>query len=471
MSVRSRIAVLFAGMVLAILILVCGSVYYFSYTNRLNNIKTRLSNWAITTGKLLSQSGTFNQQMVTKIDASTVLAMQDKSAQAFDELNRVKFVYGDNHLDVIKIEKKILDEARTGTDVYFKKGEREGIAHYYVNGNFHVVVAAMANDVEGKKQLKQLRYIILFTFAGGILIAVFGGFIFSKSLLIPLRKIADEVNEISIQSLARRIKGGNGNDEWNYLADTLNQLLNRLKESFEIHRRFIANASHELSTPLTSISSQLEISLNRYREAGDYRKVMESIRQDVRRLNRLTQTLLEFARASGDPGGIEIDLVRVDEILLALPGEIAKLNKSYSIKLEFEKLPEQVEKLLVFGNEELLFTAVKNIVVNACKYSDNHLARVRLFLNGNIISIVVEDDGKGIAQHEIANIFQPFYRVAPNQAETEGFGLGLSLAQQIVKLHKGYININSTLNVGTTIIIQLPSAADPSRQSFKVASI
>ena len=105
---------------------------------------------------------------------------------------------------------------------------------------------------------------------------------------------------------------------------------------------------------------------------------MESIHQDVRQLSRLTQTLLEFARASGDPGGLEIDLVRIDEVLLALPGEITKLNQSHKVKLVFEKLPDEEEKLLVFGNEELLITALRNITVNACKYSDNHLAIIRL---------------------------------------------------------------------------------------------
>ena len=185
--------------------------------------------------------------------------------------------------------------------------------------------------------------------------------------MIPLRKIADEIKEISVQNLAGRIKSGEGKDEWNYLAETVNQLLYRLQDGFEIHRRFISNASHELSTPLTSISSQLEISLNRDREASEYRITMESIHQDVRQLSRLTQTLLEFARASGDPGGLEIDLVRIDEVLLALPGEITKLNQLHKVNLVFEKLPDEEEQLLVFGNEELLITALRNITVNACK--------------------------------------------------------------------------------------------------------
>jgi len=230
-----------------------------------------------------------------------------------------------------------------------------------------------------------------------------------------------------------------------------------LQESFDIHRRFISNASHELLTPLTSISSQLEISLDRDREAKEYREVMGSVYQDVYRLGKLTQTLLEFARASGDPGGLEIDLVRVDEILLALPGEIAKLNKAYRVVLVFGELPEEDEKLLVFGNEALLITAIKNIVINACKYSDNHLAEVKLSCYHNVITIFIKDEGKGIAEAEKENIFQPFYR-ADNKHMHQGFGLGLSLAHQIIKLHKGQISLESIVNKGAVFSIMLPSA-------------
>jgi signal transduction histidine kinase len=411
----------------------------------------------MTTGSLLSQSAVFDQQLILKIDASTTLAMENKTVQAYDFHNDRKYIYSDSVSDTNYFDKAILDKARSRGDVYFTIGNREGIAHYYHDKNFGMVIVAAALDEEGKKKLHQLKFILLLSFAGGILIAVAAGYFFSKRLLIPLRKIADEVNAISVQNLSGRIKSGSSNDEWNYLSVTLNQLLNRLQESFDIHRRFISNASHELLTPLTSISSQLEVSLNRDRGAAEYRAVMESISQDVHQLGRLTQTLLEFARASGDPNGLEIDLVRIDEILLALPGEITKLNKFYSVILTFKELPEEDEKLLVFGNEALLLTAIKNIVVNACKYSDNHQAKVKLYFQENVITISIEDEGKGIPDSELENIFQPFYRVDDKNIN-QGFGLGLSLAHQIIRLHKGKIWIKSEINKGTTFSIALPSA-------------
>jgi signal transduction histidine kinase len=454
---------LFASIVLTILILVCGSIYYFSYTNRLNSFKTRLTNWAITTSRLLSQSAVFDPQMILTIDASTMLAMKGKTVQAYDELNNMIYIYSDSTADTIQFPKDILNRTRKEGDTYFSFGNRDAISHYYHDKNFNVVTVAAAFDEVGKQKLVQLSYILLFSFAGGILIAIAAGYLFSKGLLIPLRKIADEIKEISVQNLAGRIKAGEGKDEWNYLAETVNQLLYRLQDGFEIHRRFISNASHELSTPLTSISSQLEISLNREREASEYRVTMESIHQDVRQLSRLTQTLLEFARASGDPGGLEIDLVRIDEVLLALPGEITKLNQSHKVKLVFEKLPDEDEKLLVFGNEELLITALRNITVNACKYSDNHLATIKLVSQNNLINIYIEDEGKGIPEEELQNIFQPFYRVSNNR-NIKGFGLGLSLANQIIKLHKGQINVHSEMGKGTEFIIALPTAGNLSKK-------
>jgi two-component system, OmpR family, sensor histidine kinase ArlS len=312
-------------------------------------------------------------------------------------------------------------------------------------------------DEPGWPNLQRLRAVIGFSLIGGMLIAFASGYFFSKLLLRPVKKMADEVNSISAQNLAQRIKTGGTTDEWNYLAETLNELLNRLQESFEIQRRFISSASHELSTPLTSISSQLEVSLQRERSAADYRQVMQSAYQDVRHLSKLTQTLLEFASVSGNAGGIELNLVRIDEVLMRLPGEVTKINKEYRVKFEFDQLPEDEARLLVFGSAELLFTAVKNIVLNACKYSVNRLARITLSIGRADIVIAVEDDGKGIPEDELQNIFQPFYRTADSRS-IMGFGLGLPLVNRIVKLHKGHITVQSVVGKGTVFFIHLPMA-------------
>ena len=307
------------------------------------------------------------------------------------------------------------------------------------------------------KALSQLKIILLLIFICGNAIVIVLGYFFTKKLLQPIRKIANAITDINVLSLENRIESENVHGDWNYLTDTLNELLNRLQKSFELQRRFISSASHELSTPLTSISSQLEVSLQKNRKEEEYREVMQSVLQDVRHLSKLTQTLLTFATASGVAGGLQIEPVRIDEILMQLPGEISKTNTGFSVKLEFDQLPENADSLLVFCNDDLLFTAIKNVVSNACKYSTDGVARIKLSVELKEIIIAVEGNGKGIPDNELAHIFQPFYR-AEDSGTIGGFGVGLPLVDRIIKLHKGEIKIHSIVGKETTFNIHLPIA-------------
>jgi two-component system sensor histidine kinase ArlS len=461
MAVRTRITLLFTLLVVGILTLVCASVYYFSYSNRIQDIQTRLINRAITTGRLLGQGGVFDRALIRKIDASTSVSMKDKVVQAYDNDDKCIYWDSDDPADTLSVERSVLDKARKGkARIYFTQAKKDAIAFYYTDENARFVIIAAAYDEAGNEKLRHLRLVLSLSFIGGILISIIGGYFFSIKLLHPLRRIADEVNEISARNLARRIRSAAGDpkDEWYYLSDTLNQLLNRLQESFEIQGRFIANASHELSNPLTSISSQLEVALQRVRTVEEYRQVIQSVYQDARQMSRLTQILLEFARASGTAAGLEIDLIRIDEILLRLPSEITKVNPLFTVILDFEQLPEAEEALLIFGNEELLFTAIRNIVSNACKYSEDHQAIVRLSVGPKEISIAVRDKGRGIASEDLEKIFQPFYRSDDGMA-IPGFGLGLSLARRILHLHKGTIVVDSVVGKGSLFSIALPIAA------------
>lgn len=455
MPVRLRITLLFGSIVFLILLLVCGSVYYVSYTERTNDIILRLTNRAITRARLLGQPN-FDLHVLRAIDSSTMMALKDKTLQAYNYLGQKVYTYSDEPSDTLTVDKNILEDARVKGRVYFRIGKKEAVAYHHTDRIARLVVVAAAYDEAGLEKLQQLRNILLFSFLTGSIIAFAGGYFFSGRLLRPIKQIADDINEISAQNLARRIQAGKVHDEWQYLSETLNRLLNRLQESFDMQRRFIANASHELSTPLTSISSQLEVSLQKDREADKYRAVMQSVYQDVWHLGKLTQTLLEFAQASGNTGGLEIQPVRIDEVLLALPAEVDKINPGYTVSLSFGNMPSDDNALIVFGNTELLSLAIKNIVVNACKYSEDHKAIVMLDTADGRLVISVEDKGIGIPDSELKYIFQPFYRV--NQTgSTGGFGLGLSLAHRIIKLHKGEITVNSRPGEGTLFRIILPA--------------
>ncbi|HVX51424.1 MAG TPA: HAMP domain-containing sensor histidine kinase [Chitinophagaceae bacterium] len=457
MGVRLKVTLSFAIISFAILSLVCSSIYYFSYQNRRKNFSTRLVNRAVTTAHLLMQSETFNSGLLKKIDAATAATMVNKTIQAFDLDNNRVYYYSDNPDDTIPVTQAIVEEAKANQYAYFSDGNRDAVAYHHSDKENHLIIITAAYDEEGKQNLQQLRFVLIICFLGGIFITVAGGYFFSAGLLKPIKKIADEVNEISAQNLARRIEAGKSKDEWYYLNQTINDLLDRLEESFKTQARFIANASHELSTPLTSVSSQLEVTLQKERTPDEYRNAMQSVLLDIRHLNKLTQTLLAFAKASGTAGGIEISLVRVDEVLMRMPREMAKANALYQVRLNFDNLPEEDEKMLVLGNEDLLFSAVRNIVINACKYSPDNTAFIKLSVKKNTISIAVTDKGKGMTPEVLQHIFQPFYRSDDSDAEA-GFGLGLSLTRRIIKLQRGQIEVTSVINKGTTFTILLPVA-------------
>ncbi|HTE25723.1 sensor histidine kinase [Flavitalea sp.] len=456
MPVRLRITILFGIGFCGILLAVCATVYYTANTSRLNFIKTRLQNRASYTNSLLSKAEVFSSDLVGRLDTSVTGLVRSKEIRVYDRHNQSIYFYTDIPEFSLKIDTLFLERVRQEGSIFFNHGKKEAIAVYYPSSELLVISAT--KDDAGKKYLTQLKTIVWLSLIGGILVSFGGGYFFAGRLLRPVKRIADEVNEISAKSLTRRIRTGRAHDEWHYLSETLNQLLNRLHHSFEVQRQFIANASHELCTPLTSISNQLEVLLQRERDVDHYRSVISSTLQDVIRMNQLTQALLEVAKASGSPGGLKIDQIRIDEVLMQIPVELAKLNSIWSVVLDFEQLPPEDEQLLVFGNEELLFTAIRNIVVNACKYSSDQQASIHVQIFRGQVRIAISDNGPGIALVERENIFLPFYRIR-NAGSRTGFGLGLPLANHIIQLHNGQIRVDAGIRQGSVFTISLPQAA------------
>ena len=455
MPVRIRIALLFTLVVLSILLIVGSVVTYISYRNRLDAVKIRLTGRANNIANFLRQTETFSSQLIQKIDTSTSGSGRDKEVQVYDSNNKKVYAYSDRVTDLLVIDTLLLNKTRLKKKLYFKRGKKEAIAIYDKENELVVVSATF--DESGRRVLGQLETTLWFSLLGAALISFGGGYLFAGRLLWPIKEIASEVNDISAKNLVQRIPTGDTKDEWHYLSSTLNLLLDRLQQTLDMHRRFISNASHELSTPLASITSQIAVLLHRDREATEYKNVLTGVHQDALHLSKLIQTLLEFSKASGNESGLEIQPVRIDEVLLRLPAELARTNKEYVVLLGFDDLPEDEDRLFVFGNEELLFTAIKNIVVNACKYTTGHRALVRASTKNNEIHVEIIDNGPGMAPEELDQIFQPFYRGDAVGAQP-GFGLGLPLVKRIINLHKGRIQVESDIKTGTTFLVILPAA-------------
>jgi signal transduction histidine kinase len=459
MKIKNKIILLFTLVVTALLLIICASVYYFSSLNRTIEFKERLRNRAITTTELLCKVKGINKELLQSIDQNMLVALRNKSVVVYNMAGQIAYSYSDTGNTPVTISKDLLNATfNLEKEEYYTQNQKEVLVIPVSYGTNHFVVAAAAYDKDGHNELEKLRYVLVLNFIFGSLISFFIGIFFSMRLVVPIKKITQEVKTISSKNFSTRIDTQKPKDELNELAVTLNELLNRLQDSFEIQGRFISNASHELSTPLTSILSQLEITLQNERGNDEYKTVLYSVYDDVRNLTQLTRSLLEIAKASGTAMGLELSLVRMDELLMNLSAEIKKIDPQYIMELQFDNFPEEDNLLLIYGNNDLLYSAIKNIVVNACKYSQNHTAYVQLNFTAKQLIVIVEDDGIGIRNEEKDLIFQPFYRSTNVSYKQGGFGLGLSLAHRIIKLHKGNIELESKPIKGSIFRVSFPIA-------------
>jgi two-component system, OmpR family, sensor histidine kinase ArlS len=457
LKIKFKITALFALLVTIILLVLSISVHYFTALQRTEAFKRRLKGRANNDGQLFSYFGDSDstRKVLYQIDSASAFTLNQKSVVIFNYLDKPVYRYNASNIDSILPDKDILKQARVKHEVYYHAHHRDVLAFHYTDNRSRIVVVVAGYDVDGWQRMKDLRDILLTCLFIGIAVALLVGYAFSVQLVKPLTQIIHEVKDITSQNLSHHIQAGSTQDELNQLANTFNELLDRLQESFVIQRRFISNASHELSTPLTSISSQLDVTLHKERSVEEYKEVIQSVREDVLQMQQLTKSLLEIAK-TGTQGSIELSEVRIDEVLLKVTADVQKNSEAYKVILQFGDFPDDERAFMVFGNSELLYSSLRNIADNGCKFSFDHHVLVNLsFENDNVI-VQFKNYGSTITKEEAEHIFQPFYRSA-NATPIKGFGLGLPLARRIISLHKGTIKVDSSPESGTVFTIVLPS--------------
>jgi signal transduction histidine kinase len=298
-------------------------------------------------------------------------------------------------------------------------------------------------------------------FAGGffsILIIIYFTYLFSFSFFNPINKIITKVNSISTDNIHLRLDDNHNSLEINRLATTFNNLLNRIEIAIETNKNFISNASHEFGTPLTTIIGEADVALLKDRTIVEYKETLQKILKQSERLNKISQSLLFLAQIGYKENKLNFTIIRTDELIMQANEIMNQLIPKNNIKIDFDLLPENPKKLKVSGNKELLILAMTNILTNACKYSSNKPVIISLASTNNEIVIIFKDQGIGIPESELPFIFDPFYR-ASNTAAYDGYGIGLPLTKNIIKIHKGELFISSVLHKGVTIQVKLPVAS------------
>jgi len=444
MKVKNRLSLQFTFMFAVLLFIVLFGIYFLVEQNRRESFYAKLDDRALIVGELYLAQDNMSPENFKKV--------MEKYPQTLT--HEVTRIYNDKFLpvfikeDSVSWSKDVIQEVAQKKKIHFTIGNQQVAGLYYVDNSGNFVVIASAIDDPGFQNMRRLAFIMLFLFGTSLVITFFLGRLFATIALQPILKITNDLKIIRSTSLDKRLTLTNyKNDEINLLSTTVNNLLEHLEQSFHDQQSFISHASHELRTPLTKIFGRAEVTLKNEREKEDYKKALQSIILESDKLDSMISSLLELAQSGIDTA--ELQKIQLDELLWEVVDEWGKKPGEVSVTYN---LPEDPEKYTIMGNRRLLFIAISNIVKNALKFSGNKEVMCEIFCNETKVCITVKDNGIGIDPKELQHIFQPFYR-APNAFKHPGSGIGLSLAEKIIRLHYGKIEVKSVLNQGTEFTV------------------
>ncbi|MEF9476864.1 ATP-binding protein [Chryseobacterium sp. 1B4] len=257
----------------------------------------------------------------------------------------------------------------------------------------------------------------------------------------PLSEMVNQIKKMTAGKLQLRLKTTKEKDELNELAQNFNGMLERLENSFDSQKHFVANISHELRTPLSAIITELELASEKDKTKEEYQETIRYALEDARNMVKLSNSLMDLAKASYDPNEISFSEVRLDEVLLESYTKTIKENSEYKVSLNIEDSVEE-HQLIIQGNEYLLQVAFNNLIDNACKYSPEHTCLIDVSAHSKTLTISFSNTGNIISKEDLQHIFKPFYRSETSRQE-KGHGIGLFLTEKIINLHHARINVVS----------------------------
>lgn len=453
MKTRTHIIILLFLSFLMVVGLFGGSVYFFLNKYSYNDLYKRLETRARITAEHHFSADTLHAETLLRTKEAYLEKLPDEKEYLLEPLTGTGLTRTAKQTGIPEDLLKEITSKGSGTG---KRGDTffAGVRHT-AGGHEHWVVVS-AHNYYASHHLSYLRGLLwaLMIFTALITFLFFS--YFSRHLFDPIARITERLRHISTENMHERLTEEGGNKEVRTLIGTANGLLDRMETAFETQKNFISNASHEFGTPLTSIIGEGEVALSKDRTAAEYRETISAMLQQAERLDKIVRSLLFLAKTGYTNKAINFTIVRMDAVVWAVKEVMDDLHPGNNITVDLSLLPENPRKLKVNGNADLLQLAIANIVNNAFKYSSNKPVTVSVAAGDNEVIVLVKDQGIGIPEDEIPFIYDPFFR-ASNTSYFEGYGIGMPLARNVVKLHNGSLAVTSKSGVGTTVQINLPT--------------
>lgn len=302
--------------------------------------------------------------------------------------------------------------------------------------------------------LRNFRIFVL----GGLIIALcfiaLASISLARAALGPIAEITRAAGEISGEDLAKRLNWKKRPDELGALAQTFDDMLGRLEAAFARERRFIADASHELKTPLTVINANAQM-LSRWgaQDADIMRESLATIKNESAAMARVINAMLTLAKTE-NPETLSLERVNLRELVSEVGSALRPTAAAKGIALNVEADVDAA----VRGEFGLLRQLVTNLTENAIKFTDRGAVTLGVVKDNGAATLIVRDTGAGIPADAVPHIFERFYRADPARSRVvEGMGLGLAVVNSIVRVHHGRIHVVSEMEQGTTFTVDLPS--------------
>lgn len=454
MSLHTRLTLLFTGVVSLLLALFCGMLYQLAETYREQQFQERLRAEAMTAAHLLLGRERMGPVLYKLLDKNHLTVLPEEEIRIYDMHRRLIYESG---TDYLRVTPGTLARIRQVRELTWGQGGRQVVGRLFTSHQQPFVIVASAVDEYGKRTVANLGKLLGIGWCVMIGLTGLAGRLFAGRMLSPIRQINRQIDTITVSNLSQRLPEGAHRDELGQLVQRFNRMLSRLEDAFQLQRSFVSSASHELRTPLTAITGQVEVALLADDEPDELRATLVSILDDMRSLNRLVNGLLALAKASVDVSAVPMAPVQLDTLLKQICLDFSRLQPTYTIDLHVD-VPDQSMSLAnwqVNGNETLLRTAFFNIVDNGGKFSPTHTVQVRLSGWGTAVRVTVHNTGPVIDPDQLAHIFNPFQR-GRNAGSQPGHGIGLALTERIVRLHRGQIQVDSSVQAGTTFTVTLP---------------
>ena len=287
------------------------------------------------------------------------------------------------------------------------------------------------------------------------------GWIFAGRALSPVLEVARTAQRITGSNLSLRIPTRQSGDELDYLIETLNQMIERLENSFRQIRQFSTDVSHELRTPLTILRGQLEVALFTAQTSEQYREAIVDSLQDIERLSQIVRALLLLSQAETGQVVLQPAWLDLTELVKELAEQFHIPAEGGDVKLEIDVPPHP---LMAELDRVQIERMLSNLLSNAVKFTPaGGRVTVRLRADEDRAVLRVEDTGRGIPAEHLPHIFDRFYRVSGPAAESpeKGLGLGLSFVAWIARAHGGSVHVTSEPGQGTVFEVMLPLRGAP----------